>query len=57
MLSSENRELFERIWCEAKGPPRQGFFATLNRLIDAAREEGRREARLSTSTLRHRRGL
>jgi len=40
MLTQENRELFDRIWREAKGPPRLGFFATLNRLIDAARKEG-----------------
>lgn len=46
-LKSQNRGLFLRIWREAaQATPRLGFYAAIDRLIDAARAEGEAKARL-----------
>lgn len=44
-LSEANRALFDKVWKECVGPPRTSFWFALNRLLDAARDEGRIEGR------------
>ena len=39
-LSPANRALFDRVWEAHVGPPRGGFYAALNHLLDEARKEG-----------------
>lgn len=40
-LSPRNKAVHSRVWAAAKGPPRIGYWQALDRLLDAARAEGR----------------